>query len=204
MSIDSGEWIETWTGRRIFPMALRPEDVCLEDVAWALSNKCRYSGHCLFYSVAEHSLHLANWSQDKKHPPEVVFNFLMHDAAEAYLPDVPSTIKPLFPELSETEDRILKTIFKSLHIPFILDESEVKGRVKEADMRIRIDERIMIMPNSSRNWGSIYKALRPLGIKVKCWKPKVARDMFISRFKEINDEIIEARGLIPPNRDFKM
>src|SRR5690606_23156115 len=40
-----GPWIQTYTGRRFYVTAPRPEDVCIEDVAHALSNICRFTGH---------------------------------------------------------------------------------------------------------------------------------------------------------------
>lgn len=39
-------WIQTYTGRRVEPLNLQPEQVCLDDIAHALSNKCRFTGHC--------------------------------------------------------------------------------------------------------------------------------------------------------------
>lgn len=57
-----GDWIQTFTGRRFWPLDPRPEDVCIEDIAHALSLKCRFGGHCTrFYSVAEHSVHVSNY-----------------------------------------------------------------------------------------------------------------------------------------------
>ena len=54
-------WIQTFTGRKFFPLAPDGAEVCIEDIAHALSMKCRFNGHCLrFYSVAEHSVRVAN------------------------------------------------------------------------------------------------------------------------------------------------
>ena len=82
-------WIQTFTGRKVYPLALKPSDVCVEDIAHALSMKCRFNGHCReFYSVAEHSTRVAMILPKGKQ----VFG-LLHDAAEAYLPDVCAPIK---------------------------------------------------------------------------------------------------------------
>ena len=52
-----GNWMLTYTGRRFYPIDPRPEDVCTEDIAHALSRICRFAGNTYcFYSVAEHSL----------------------------------------------------------------------------------------------------------------------------------------------------
>lgn len=39
-----GDWIQTYTGRQFWPMNPRQEDVCIEDIAHALSMLCRYNG----------------------------------------------------------------------------------------------------------------------------------------------------------------
>lgn len=38
------DWIQTFTGRKVFPLHLRPDDVCIEDIAHHLSNLCRFTG----------------------------------------------------------------------------------------------------------------------------------------------------------------
>jgi hypothetical protein len=62
-----------------------PHSICIEDVAHALGNLCRFAGHTWrFYSVAEHSV-LAATLAERHH--------LLHDAHEAYLSDIPSPVK---------------------------------------------------------------------------------------------------------------
>lgn len=47
-----GNSIATYTGRWFWPLDPRPEDIVIEDIAHALSNKCRFSGHTKkFYCV---------------------------------------------------------------------------------------------------------------------------------------------------------
>ena len=47
--------ISTVGGREFFPLAPRSHDIYPEEVAHALSQKCRFTGHTLeFYSVAQH------------------------------------------------------------------------------------------------------------------------------------------------------
>src|SRR5258708_302056 len=85
-----GNWMQTYTGRAYWPADPRAEDVCIEDIAHALSLLCRYTGHCKrFYSVAEHSILISQVV-----PPEYAFFGLMHDAQEAYINDLARPIKP--------------------------------------------------------------------------------------------------------------
>lgn len=83
--------IRTYTGKLVNVFNLKHEDVCIEDIAHALSMQCRFSGHTReFYSVAQHCCHCYELAQE--YPLEC----LMHDAAEAYLHDVVSPVKRWF------------------------------------------------------------------------------------------------------------
>jgi hypothetical protein len=76
--ITPGE-IRTYTGGMVNLTSLTPDQVILEDIAHALSNQCRFSGHTAqFYSVAEHSILCAEMV-----PDEMKLAALLHDASEA-------------------------------------------------------------------------------------------------------------------------
>ena len=52
-----GDFIQTYSGIEFYPLDPRIEEVKLLDIAHALSNICRFTGHCNeFYSVAQHSV----------------------------------------------------------------------------------------------------------------------------------------------------
>jgi hypothetical protein len=80
----------TFTGRLVDPLDLKREDICLKDIAHALALKCRFGGHCqTFYSVAQHSCLAAIHERDMNQKALC----LLHDAAEAYLFDIPRPLK---------------------------------------------------------------------------------------------------------------
>ena len=95
-----GGYILTFTGIRFWPLDPRPEDVCPVDIAHALAAKARFGGHTKrVYNVAAHSLRVANMAQvmaEKEHEDgKLAFAYgLIHDGNEAYLPDIPSPLKP--------------------------------------------------------------------------------------------------------------
>lgn len=106
-----GDWIQTYSGRMFWPLHPRVEDFCIEDIAVPLSRKCRFGGHCKnFYSVADHSV----WVMDQlaDHPPLKLCG-LLHDAAEAYLVDLPRPVKydPMCAFYREVEGQIQAMIF---------------------------------------------------------------------------------------------
>src|SRR5438128_12538670 len=83
-----GDWMQTYTGRAFYPLDPRLDDICIEDIAHALSMLCRYGGQCQeFYSVAEHSV-LMSYAVNPQH----ALWALLHDATESYMGDL---IRPL-------------------------------------------------------------------------------------------------------------
>ncbi len=81
--------IRTFTGRLVDPCAPQPEEIDINDIAHALSLTCRFLGHAYrFYSVAQHSVLVSELV-----PPRDALWGLLHDAAEAYLCDLPAPVK---------------------------------------------------------------------------------------------------------------
>lgn len=107
--------IFTHTGRLVDPLNMTAEDVDIQDIAHALGNQCRYSGHCdTFYSVAQHSILMADMAKMEGVSLETQLKCLLHDAAEAYLSDIPRPLKHLegFAFYREAEDALLDVIFE--------------------------------------------------------------------------------------------
>jgi hypothetical protein len=85
----NGDWIQTYSGLKMYPLDPRPEEICIEDIAHALSNICRFTGHCSqFYSVAQHSVYVSTHVSETN-----ALWGLLHDASEAYLCDIARPVK---------------------------------------------------------------------------------------------------------------
>lgn len=105
-----GDWIETFTGRRVYPLSPEIDDINITDIAHALSNLCRFTGHTKrFYSVAEHSARMAEYAL-RLGQPNVAKYALLHDASEAYLCDLARPVKHL-PQMEpyRTAEAVLQT-----------------------------------------------------------------------------------------------
>ena len=90
-------WIQTFTGLKVFPLRPDPQVITISDIAHALANKCRFGGHCTsFYSVAQHSVLVSDWLKEEGAPIETQMQGLLHDGAEAYLPDLARPVKKFF------------------------------------------------------------------------------------------------------------
>ena len=98
------EKIRTFSGIHMSPADPRPEEICIEDIAHALSLMTRANGHFpVFYSVAQHSLDCAAMAQAEGRSSREVLACLLHDASEAYLSDITRPVKGCLPEYRRIE-----------------------------------------------------------------------------------------------------
>jgi hypothetical protein len=173
----TGAWIETFTGRQFWPLDPHVDDICIEDIAHALSNTCRFNGHVRqFYSVAEHSVFVALTV-----PVEHRLAALLHDASEAYACDLPRPIKRCVTGYAEAEHRLMECIFEKFGLTLPLPEI-----VKLHDNRILLDERVQFMPASDRDWNL---GVEPLGVQLRGWLPQDAEAAFLETFYTLGQEV---------------
>lgn len=187
-------WIQTFTGRPFSPVDPDPEDIVIEDIAHALSNLCRFAGHVRqFYSVAQHSV-LVSELVERSVPREFkefrarwALLGLLHDAAEAYVVDLPSPIKHL-PELAGFR-HIEHGVERAVEERFDLHTGgRGKALVKEADFVLLLTEaRDLMAPLypawiaafTPKEWAScLTEVIVPLD-------PGAAKALFLARFKHL-------------------
>lgn len=170
-----GGWVQTYTGKQFWPLDPLPEEVCIEDIAHALSMKCRYGGHStFFYSVAEHSVLVS-----KMVPPEHARSALMHDAAEAYLPDVARPIKRSLTGFAEIEANVEAAIARRFGLDW-----PWSAEIHEADATILADEKAALMVDAPASWHLPHP---PAGVKIRGWFPEDAERKFLQRWGEMLD-----------------
>lgn len=120
-----GDWMQTFTGRKFWPIDPRADEVNIHDIAHALSFMCRFGGHCReFYSVAEHSVRVSRLANT---PEPIGLAALLHDAAEAYVVDVPRPLKRSIVGYREIESRVARVIEQRFGLETgILDHPAIK------------------------------------------------------------------------------
>ncbi len=109
-----GGWLQTYTGRRMFPYDPKIDEIVIEDIAHSLSLLNRFAGHTrVAFSVAQHSYLVAEHC-----PPVYQLLGLLHDAAEAYLMDLPSPVKndSSMADYRLLEARVQAVIFKAFGV----------------------------------------------------------------------------------------
>jgi hypothetical protein len=176
-------FIETYTGRAFWPLDPKVEGLSVIDIAHALSNQCRYSGHVrFFYSVAQHCCLLAAWASEHNADALTCLQILMHDAPEAYLVDIPRPVKQYMPQYRVWDHQINEVIRQWMGwkdpIPAIIDE---------LDSRIIVDERAALMDTARRNdWGH---KLEPIGIDIQPWTPEQAEKNFLIQYAAYSKQV---------------
>lgn len=163
-------WIQTFTGEKFNPFNPGPDMINIWDIAHALSMKCRYTGHCKhFFSVAQHSVLVSCYTENK-------LAGLLHDASEAYLPDVARPVKPYIKGFKEIEDNLLAVIFEKFGLDFPMSEE-----IKIADGRMCFTEGVSLMPDVTC-WELQAK---PYNIEIHPVGPEKAMALFLKRFYEL-------------------
>ena len=166
-------WIQTYTGIRFTPAEPRLDDIDIHDIAHALSMQCRFSGHCrTFYSVAEHAVRVSRHVS----PANALWG-LLHDAAEAYLTDLPRPVKQVMPEFQAFEDQLLQAVAHRFGLTWPLPDEVVR-----ADCELLATEARDLMGPPPDSWGL---GVDPLPGKIVPWSAAVAEQRFLERFDEL-------------------
>lgn len=160
--IPSAYMVETFTGRFVDTKTPDHRDVCLEDIAHALANTCRFGGHCSqFYSVAEHAVLVSKRLEQKGGSLPLLFGGLHHDDAEAYLGDIPRPMKGLlgsaYKRMTARMDlAIFRGVLNGAVKGFTVDDIH-REPVKTADNWALILEARFLLPSRGLNWTASQK-----------------------------------------------
>lgn len=167
-----GGWTQTASGQRFYHREPEGHNFRLYDIAHQLAQVNRYGGSCRFpYSVAQHSVLMADYALKHTGDPVVALDCIFHDAAEAYLGDVKSPVKkdlPDYRELEDITDTAIRYAFVGVGLP--LEQTDF---CKELDRRITFDEKAQLMIPADLPWS--LGPPQPLGIKIRRWSFEKSR-----------------------------
>jgi hypothetical protein len=178
-----GDWMQTFSGRRFYPIDPRPAEVDFRDIAHALAHICRYGGHSRrFYSVAEHCSGGAGYFI-RMGRPDLARWFLLHDGSEAYVGDIIRPVKPSLEGYGAIELEVQRAIYFRAELIGEDWNGAIPEEVKEVDNRILADEaRRLFGEAAMRNTG--WPVLgEPLGINIACQLPEQAERQFLDLFR---------------------
>lgn len=179
------QWMQCASGKAFFPLAPKIEDIDLMDIAHHLAMKCRYSGAVKeYFSVAQHSVLVS-----RHVPPEDALWGLLHDAAEAYLPDVVRPIKDAA-YFSVGEDRLMMRfayvegdILRCISDKFGM-HWHMPATVKKADLEALQTEKRDLLGPSPHEWSSQWDA-QPWPEKIVPLDWREAKRLFLDRAAEL-------------------
>lgn len=162
----SNTHIRTASGALVDLMNPQPSDIDFRDIAHALSQICRFTGHtAFFYSVGQHSLQMVDIVSKQAEPYA-----LLHDAKEAFIQDLSTPMKNALDQkieygaqsyraIDETFDAAI-FIAAGLQYPMPPDIAE---EIKEADALLLAAEQIKLMHSADVlcNCGDLWKQINP-------------------------------------------
>lgn len=124
--------IMTYTGIFMDPLCPKEEEICLEDIAHALSMLSRANGHFPeVHTVAQHCMECYAEAKARELSEEMQMFCLLHDGAEAYLGDFIRPVKERMPAYISAEKKLLQMIYRKF-IGRLPDEEEEK-MIREID-----------------------------------------------------------------------
>jgi 5'-nucleotidase len=130
----------------------KPDHISVGVVAHHLSQINRYVGATSRpYSVAEHTMLVADYLELYEHPPEVILSGLHHDDAEAFVHDITRPLKNLLPDYRRIEARVMKVVAIALNFDEYGIDAEAEA-VKYADLWALSAEAFHLMPSQGSGW----------------------------------------------------
>jgi uncharacterized protein len=179
------DWIQTYTGKKFYPLAPTIGLLDIRDQAHALAMCCRYAGHVKrFYSVAEHAVRISMELEERGHSTEIQKWGLIHDNSEAYLGDVTRPVKhrPELAEYRKAEKHLQQLIASWLGLPLVEPEE-----VKLIDTEILGTEAFQLKQPIHPDWYSTtasgVQLAKPWPNIELGWDPTVAENNYLSRFR---------------------
>lgn len=169
--------------------------VDIETVAHALSNICRFTGHCReFYSVAQHCV-LMSYAV----PESCALWGLGHEAGEPMVGDMNKPLKMLLPDYSAIENPVERRILIDV---FGLDPDAKPDCIKYWDNVMLATEQRDLMPKERAiawdEWGfanaweplppqtwADLAGIKPLERKIRPWVPAQAKAAFLQRYRDL-------------------
>jgi 5'-deoxynucleotidase YfbR-like HD superfamily hydrolase len=188
--------LDTVSGRKLDLDDPKPDQICLEDIASALSKVCRFGAQPKrFYSVAQHAVHVSRMVEDAGRP-DLALAALHHDSHEAYLCDLPKPVKNKLEDAKnfaykQLGDALDAVIAEALGVTLAPKSSPDGQVVKRADDRALLIEARRLLHDRgagiARNMGVDEASLRDLEKLDDPLSPDDARQTFIAAHERLTE-----------------
>jgi hypothetical protein len=185
-----GYYIRTVSGRKLYWDHVDEHDFSITDIAFALAARVRWTGHVKrvngrFISIGQHCCLVHDViAKMGTSTPSKRKQGLLHDGAEAYMPDFPSPLKWWMrskgnDELFKLENRVDAALCRHLGVQYPWDPE-----IKEADLILLATEnRDFMPPNTERSFMA-----PPMPKKIVPWGTERTQREFLKRWEAILKE----------------
>lgn len=186
-----GGSIQTFSGGIFYPLDPRADEINLVDVAHALGNKARFTGHTRkLYSTAEHSVRVSWFLRSQGQSLMRQYVGLHHDDSDAYLPDVPTPLKkmPEFAWFCAIEKKVQEKCYERFNC--IIDDYSV---IKEVDTILLLTEKRDLMPEKNGNWNTKFTQTPiPKPYEIEPWEPHLAKLIYLAAHRELINALLQS------------
>lgn len=186
--LHKGPFINTYTGKKFHFLHPHPDEMDIEDIAHALSNQCRFTGHTKFhYSIAQHTVYAY-----QNAPASLKRVALLHEASEAYILDVATPLKRHLGGYTAMEMAIMKVAAAKYQFewPAPIELHKLDKALLITEMQALMPERMLSDVKESPFNG------QP-NLVIEEWSPRYAEKMFLDCFYESESLLTPATGTKP-------
>ena len=179
-------WIVTATNKKHDVFSLNVSDYCIEDIAWGLAAKGRFSGQIKqMYPISRHCINVSYCV-----PQAYALEALLHDASEWVLGDMPRPVKHEFEDFQQLENFTDQNIRYKYNLPI----GKCTNIVKHWDYTALITEAQFFGFDTS-DWAKDLQAFKYCKKYAKLLEPWKRRDYyhverevsaFLKRFTELH------------------
>lgn len=182
---------------RVTPLlSPRPEDHDIADIAFGLARIRRFTGQTeRYYSVAEHSVRVADHLGQINQPPAVQLAGLLHDAHEYLTGDVSSPVKAALALMTDGYGSALQVLQRrhqcAIHrmagLPADLP-ADWTSIIHVADIRLLATEARDLCPHMDPHV-DLPAGAEPLPETIRPWKAEDAEEVFLLRYHQVRESI---------------
>lgn len=172
-------WVQTYSGKAFRLGENMKDAINIIDIAHHLSTRCRFNGAPdPFYSVAEHSVRMCMHAETLKCTKAQQLWYLLHDAGEAYLPDIPSPMK----RMGVTIGGISFAVWEERIMEILIKRYKLDPMDDTLDLIMLATEKRDLMAPEPEPWMPLPE---PLAGTIIPFSWQAAGSMFLNRFNKL-------------------
>lgn len=179
--------INTYYGNTINYLRPAADQIDIRDIAHNLSFENRFIGKTEQpYSVAQHCV-LGSRLFEEMGYPDLALQFLLHDATEAYLKDIPTPLKHILGTIySDIEDEFHGVIARKFGLP-----EQIGSQVKKMDLAMLAAEKEQLLQSDHTVEWTQLAGITAANIYIVPWEYLRAEHEFMAQYQVLQKVLEE-------------